>query len=69
MTCRNSTAEDIVAQARRQGWRVRKGGHGFRAQCPHECMCQVSIAKSPGSMRYFANVAAKLRRCTGWNRQ
>lgn len=67
MSTRNGNAAEIVAEASGRGWRVRRGGHGYVAKCPAECRCQVSIAASPGSMRYYHNVLASLRRCTAWH--
>jgi hypothetical protein len=54
-------ARELVAEATRQGWRVKDSGAHYRLYSPYGVTI-VAVAKTPSDHRWRDNSLAKLRR-------
>ena len=55
------THRDLIAAARRQGWRIRRGRH-WRLFPPDRSLPAVTVSSTPSEWRSLANTLADLRR-------
>ena len=59
----NRDYETLLQKAEGHGWRVTKNKRHFRAYCPWDCMCIVTVSATPSAQGALKKVRADINRC------